>query len=220
MKNRTIEGGKKKAILSIIFLITSFSFNSLIAQYKEIGGGIGLLNYTGDLGKTIDIRWARPAATVFYRMNFSPALSAKLALTGGQITGNDNHPADVLGQFRQDSSAFNTTIIEFSAVAEYNFLDYWREDRSTRLWTPYIFGGLGFFHFSYKNKAGKDLLKGKNINSLQPMVPIGVGVKKMIGTQWNIGVEAGLRITFTDYLDGISDYSPDISDDLNTYYYF
>ncbi|MFO0508306.1 MAG: hypothetical protein ACK5YS_05490 [bacterium] len=38
-----------------------------ISQRTEIGGGLGILNYTGDLVSTFDLATSKPAATLFYR---------------------------------------------------------------------------------------------------------------------------------------------------------
>ncbi|MFM7855936.1 MAG: hypothetical protein ACKO96_29445, partial [Flammeovirgaceae bacterium] len=60
------------------------SVSAQISQRSEIGGGLGVFNYTGDLVRTYDLSTSRPAATLFYRSNISRVVSFKTALTAGQ----------------------------------------------------------------------------------------------------------------------------------------
>src|SRR5882672_2664190 len=62
-----------------------------LSQKSEVGFGLGVFNYTGDLVRTYDLTTSRPAATVFYRSNISKVISFRTALTAGQIAANDKH---------------------------------------------------------------------------------------------------------------------------------
>jgi hypothetical protein len=53
-------------------LLLSVIAEAQIQQKSEIGFGLGVFNYTGDIVRTYDITTSRPAATVFYRSNISP----------------------------------------------------------------------------------------------------------------------------------------------------
>jgi hypothetical protein len=180
---------KSYLLILLLWLLSS----PLFAQNKEIGAGIGTMNYVGDL--PYKVSWHQPAATVFYRNNLSPATSVKYSATFGRIKGNveDSNALAIKQNVTNEDVGF-TYIGEGSVVFEYNFLDYSKQKGDFNF-TPYLFGGAGFFYMANDSEA----------SNLQAVIPFGIGVKQMIGKQWNLGVEAGLRKTFTDRLDS---YNP------------
>jgi hypothetical protein len=113
----------------------------------------------------------------------------------GRLVGNDDNPIDILAEQRQ--AEFDITILEGSAILEYNFLSF-REDAAPTKFTPYFFIGVGMIRmFGIEEKNG-------DFSLFQPVIPFGVGIKQVIGPHWNISYEFGPRKTFTDYLDNIS----------------
>lgn len=85
---------------------------------------------------------------------------------------------------------------------------------------PYILGGIGYFHYQpYSSLNGSWIktaplhLEGDGFpvggmpalqNLYQWCVPLGAGVRFDIGPHLNLGMEYQWRMTFTDYLDGVS----------------
>lgn len=185
-------------ILVASVAITFFTSESQ-AQYTEFGGGLGLLTYTGDLSPRLNVRHIAPGGFGFYRMNVNNVTSLKLGLAAGKLQGSDERPIDVLAENRGYS--FDITLIEGSAVMEYYFLDY-KHPQSRIRWSPYFFAGFGIFRF-----FGADESRG-DFSKLQPVVPFGVGVKQLVGKRYAVSGEFGLRKTFFDYLDSVSDADP------------
>lgn len=182
-----------------LLLLTSFICFSLAssAQFIEFGGGIGASHYTGDLNSYPRVEHSHLAATGIYRLNFSPIVSMKFALTFGKISGDDSHPVDALGEQRQYS--FQHSFFELSSVFEYHFLDY-RPDNNMRLrWSPYAFLGFGLMNLGNTEPAYEDYSR------FQAVIPMGAGVKYLLSKRLTLGLEAGARKTFFDYLDGLSD---------------
>ena len=70
------------------------------AQRSEIGFGLGTFNYTGDLVRTYDFSFSRPAATVFYRSNLSKVVSFRAGMTGGFLGASDRKPIDAARAYR------------------------------------------------------------------------------------------------------------------------
>src|SRR6185295_10199877 len=82
----------------------------------------------------------------------------------------------------------------------------------------YGFAGIGVFYFNpktvYRGKVydlrsllteGQGIVPGRGKYSLiQPCIPLGVGFKYTIDRKWGLGLELGLRKTFTDYIDDVS----------------
>ena len=58
-----------------------------------MGLGLGTFNYTGDLVRTYNFKYSKPAATVFYRSNLSKVVSFRVGVTAGKI-GASEEPID------------------------------------------------------------------------------------------------------------------------------
>lgn len=167
-----------------------------ISQRSEIGLGLGVFNYTGDLVRTYDLTTSKPAATVFYRNNISRVVSFRTALTLGQVAASDSHnPIDSFAIKR--NASFDIFLMEFSSTFEYHFLD-WRNDSRRLRFTPYLFAGVGLFGISGNAK------KTAQYSNVQMCIPMGVGVKYILNPKYYISFEIGMRKTFFDYLDNIS----------------
>jgi len=166
------------------------------SQRSEVGFGLGVFNYTGDIVRTYDLTTSRPAATVFYRSNISRVISLRIAITGGQVAASDKHnPLDSAAIKR--NASFNIFLLEVSSTFEYHFLD-WRDDRRRLRFTPYLFAGVGLFGISGNNK------KTSTYSNVQLSIPFGGGVKYVLNPKYYIALEFGVRKTFFDYLDNIS----------------
>lgn len=167
-----------------------------IVQKSEIGFGLGVFNYTGDLVRTYDLTTSKPAATVFYRHNISKVISFRTSLTAGQLSASDrHHPIDSFAIKR--NASFNIFLMELSGVFEYHFLD-WRDDVRRLRFTPYLFAGVGLFGISgYAKKTAQ-------YSNVQPSFPMGVGIKYVLNPKYYLSMEIGMRKTFFDYLDNVS----------------
>lgn len=185
------------AILITGLNIISTDLLAQISQRSELGFGIGTFTYTGDLARTYKLVNARPAATVFYRSNISHVISFKTALTGGKLGASDKRtPIDPFAV--QRNASFNLFLIEGSGTFEYHFLD-WRDDKRRLRFTPYLFAGIAMFGISGVQT------KSAEYSNVQLSIPFGGGMKYVINPKWYIAFELGIRKTFFDYLDNISD---------------
>ena len=167
----------------------------------EFGGGIGFTNYSGDLVRGFSFSTTSIAGTANYRLNFSEIVSLRLSATIGSIKGSET-PIDAFAQQRNHS--FSNSILELSSVFEYHFFDY-KSEKARVNWSPYIFGGIGFI-------SVRDLPANSNVGKIQPVLPVGLGVKHLIARKYSFGFEAGARKTFFDEIDGISDGDQTIKD--------
>jgi len=182
-------------LIAAFLLEGNFSF-AQISQRSEVGFGLGVFNYTGDLVRTYDITTSKPAATVFYRSNISKVISLRVAITGGQLAASDKHnPLDSAAIKR--NASFNIFLLEASSTFEYHFLD-WRDERRRLRFTPYLFAGIGLFGISGNNT------KTNTYSNVQMCIPFGAGMKYVLNPKYYIAFEIGIRKTFFDYLDNIS----------------
>ncbi len=173
-------------------LVSTFGFS----QKTEIGGGIGVLSYTGDLSRNALTNPIKPGATVFYRYNMRDHISLKLSFVAGGLSGTDSKPIDAFSVAR--TASFNIFLFEFAAGIEYYFLDF-RSKNAPQNWSPYFYGGLGLFGMAgHKNKSA-------TYSSVQMAIPLAFGVRYRASPKWSFSVEAGIRATLFDYLDNYSE---------------
>ncbi len=208
----------KKLILSIsVFLMSLGGFT----QQHEIGPFIGISYYMGDLVQTRMFSTPGYNFGLSYRYNASPRFAIKIAGHYGQISGDSENNKESL-QYR--NLDFHSAIWDIEAGLEINFLEYMPGSTKHRF-TPYIFGGLAIFRFNpmttYQGQEyelqplgtegqGLTAYPDKKPYSLSSFaIPFGFGFKFNVTPRVSLGLEWGLRKTFTDYLDDVSTRYPD-----------
>lgn len=208
---------KKISLLGIGVFLPLFSF----CQFWEFGVMGGVSNYMGDLSPTpVVIAETHAATGILIRANFTRYFTLKTNCYYGTISGDDRNASSDPIKLNRNLS-FVSNILDVGANAEYNFSGY-QANKNKYKASPYAFIGLSMFHFNPK----ATLPGGTELIALQPQgtegqgttlyndrekyslteisVPFGVGAKVNFAHFMGFGVEAGLRKTFTDYLDDVS----------------
>lgn len=186
----------------VVYQTTEADAQQILGQKSEIGFGLGTFNYTGDLVRTYSFATSKPAATIFYRSNISNVISLRTSLTAGKIGASDTRkPIDAFATTR--AASFDLFLFEAAASFEYHFLD-WRDSKRRLRFTPYLFAGAGLFGFSGVEQ------KTAEYSNIQMAIPFGGGMKYVLNPKYYIAFEFGIRKTFFDYLDNVSDGNPSI----------
>lgn len=185
----------RKHLLTATILFCFITAGS--AQRSELGFGLGTLTYSGDLVRNYNFKYSKPAATVIYRSNINRVVSFRATVTGGKLAASEK-PIDAFASLR--GASFDIFLIEVSGGIEYHFLN-WREGKHPQRYSPYLFGGLGLFGFT-----GNDT-KAAEYSNVQVSVPFGGGFKYILNPRWYVALEFGIRRTFFDYLDNVSDFN-------------
>lgn len=205
-----------------------------LGQTLEIGGGIGITNFLGDLGKKepnsrsyygdIEASLFRPAVGVFFRNNFNYFFALKGGLTWGVWEGNDKLANTE--RFMDDAwyrsyrnLHFRSNVFEMSITGEVNFMRY-LPGSGSRWISPYFLTGVAFVYFNPKAKYQGEWVALQPLGTegqgmpqypdrhpyslIQPAIPVGLGLKVNLTRFLAVGVEIGHRFTFTDYLDDVS----------------
>ncbi|KFF19850.1 type IX secretion system protein PorG [Flavobacterium hydatis] len=178
-------------------LLGFFFFTSMNAQIHEVGVFLGGSNYVGDVGSTTYIAPDKLAFGVLYRWNQSPRHAYRFSYTQSTITANDLDSKE--GARKQRGYRFDNTIRELSAGLEFSFFDFNLHD-SKRKVTPYVFSGINYFRYEQLYIQSGETEKEKNSGSFA--IPMILGVKTNLTTNFVLGLEVGARYTFTDNLDG------------------
>jgi len=190
------------------------------AQHFEAGVVFGTSGYSGDLisrGFPQYIQSLRLAGGVFGRYNFNDHFSARAGVNIGSISGSDFKGKEEFEVNRQ--LEFESSLFEANLLAEFNILGY-QPYNLERVFSPYIFGGIAVFRYNPKatlngqtfelqplstEGQGTSQFPDRETYSLtQFAVPLGFGFKFALNDRFNIGIEGGIRVTFTDYLDDVS----------------
>jgi hypothetical protein len=203
-----------------VFLISL----NLSGQYTEVGIFAGVSNYHGDLTpKNLEVSSYAPAFGVFGRYNINGHFAAKVHFYKGLLKGSD-YNAQITKGNRARNLSFESDVYELGAQFEYNFLNF-KIAIKDHITTPYIFAGIAGISFNPQaeiNGLWFDLQplstegQGLEGSSTQPYqrvsiaIPWGFGVKFNINHLVNIGLEFGMRKTFTDYIDDVSTTYPDL----------
>ncbi len=195
------------------FSFAQYSSNSNTYELFLFGGGS---YYTGDINPTTHFRNTRPAIGAGIRYIRNPRFAHRFGVYYGNLYSDDqNNHSDVL---HARNLNFQTYVMELSAVTEFNFVGFSPGDNDYSYFTPYIFGGVGVFHYdpiAYLNGTKYHLhslrTEGHKYNLTQLSLPFGFGFKWAISKHINVSLEWGLRKTFTDYIDDVSTVYPDPS---------
>jgi Domain of unknown function (DUF6089) len=197
----------------------------------EIGGGLGGLNYRGEISPNYRLLNNRPALTGFYRRDLSNAITARGNLTFGFLRAADadvKRRGKVLPVPALRRATLNGFLAELMGGFEYNFLDYYDQRRRTR-WTPYFFMGGSVYYSRLTTALNEEVPNGirpiskkRSGGRFAAAIPVAVGIKYALSYHWNLGMEVGARRTFGDKFDYLSNIDvPELAQtgDTDWYYY-
>jgi hypothetical protein len=204
-------------------------------QRAEITGGLGGVNYFGDIGgspddtkllglKDLEISYTRPNINFGGRYRLDERMNVKANLIFGYVEGSDANSKNASRNY-----AFSSSVFEISGQYEYsiipestpvNFsignLRRGLKSSSAKLNT-YVFAGLGGVFFNVKPLDDlEDSDRFDDSKSVSLVVPMGIGLKYPITNQIHVGFELGGRWTTTDYLDG---FTSEFSNAYDIYYF-
>ncbi len=200
-----------------------FSFGAGVTNFLgELGGAnqIGTHYFR-------DLEWsqARLALAVGLRYKLTNYFALKTHLTYGRVSGDDKLTEESFRNYRNLS--FFSDIYEFNVNFEAAFqqeqighryhLSKVRGAIGYEIYT-YAFVGMGVFHMDPKAEYGGSVVRlqplgteGQGIvpsrskySLFQFCIPVGIGFKYTVNQQYGVGLELGIRKTFTDYIDDVS----------------
>jgi hypothetical protein len=214
---------------------------NLSAQVSEYGAFVATTNYFGDLNPNYSFMQNRVGGGVFYRYNINNRMALRAGVSYAWVAASDAKLSNSQPYLTARNLDFQSNITELSGLFEVNFFDWEQVSNSLskikkkKHWTPYIFAGIGFYHFkSYTHYEGtKYFLEPvgtegqKNPNAVNEKtqsgyspyalsIPFGGGIKWSITRNITLQAEVMTRKTFNDNLDDVSQKYVDASQ-LNYY---
>ena len=185
-------------LLCLSFVIFHLSFRPLAVkaqdapEYRmEIGGGLGLMAYQGDLGGGL-LKGMQPmvAATAKYKMNPRMAWSAQIS--SGKLKGSSKNVETWYPELHDSIASFSNQLTDFTVRYEYNFWPFGtgKEYLGAQHLTPFMALGTGLA-FTKKTVAGQLLF--------------GFGAKYKVADRLNLTAEWVMHFTDSDKLDNVVD---------------
>ncbi|MCK4630042.1 MAG: hypothetical protein KAT40_01290 [Bacteroidales bacterium] len=222
----------------LFFLIASFLFSLTVdaqawrmRRYEAVLG-IGTSHYFGDIGgwskdenilglRDIDFTQVRPSIYVGFRYKLYEELALKLNFIYGYLHGDDAGDANDGRNFKFYTGIFEPSFqVEYVFIKEKEAMSYlMMKGRGMSQFNPsissYVFLGLGGAFFKITKKEN---LQDVNLDYTPAalVVPLGIGLKYGLNTNWSIGFELGGRFTTSDYIDG---YTSEYSESKDVYFF-
>lgn len=206
-----------------LFIVFWFSPIITVAQNFHFSGRLGLANYQGDLKeKAISLSQGKLMGSLGVKYDLGEHITARSYITLTSLHADDKKGNQYM-QLRNLN--FSSKITDWELTGQYSFLslnDHW--------WTPYVFAGIGIYHFNPYTKdtsgtkyflqplstEGEGFITGiKNYKLTQFSVPIGFGAEYALNEDMRFGIEFGYRKIFTDHLDDVSNVYIDQAGLLN-----
>ena len=210
-------------------IITSARFTSLFflvfvcilpasAQFLELGGNLGISNYRGDLSNnsvSMYLRETKGSFGLFASYHFNDLFALRLGAQYAGIAGSDaNAPGEEIGS---RNLSFRSMLIEGSFVGEFYIPGFQPYNLGKPL-SPYIFAGIAGAYFNPRTEFEGETVslqalgtEGQGMPGFDARysrvafsIPFGLGVKFAVTDLFNVGLELGLRRSFSDYLDDVS----------------
>ena len=210
---------KEKLLLTLLFVFGLF-INETDAQFfRDVSLGInaGAFIYQGDLSPSYfgSLKTPRFGLDVYAEKPISDYVAFRLNLAIASLKG-DESKYDYPAYHRLRDFKFSTPVDEISGLAVWNIRG---NNYHSYGWTPYLLAGIGVsrLHVSTNLKSrdtssiefetnfpgtAADIAHGTP--ELIPVIPLGAGFEIPVSKKLSLTAESIYRITFTDYLDGVS----------------
>ena len=198
-------------MLRIILIVCCLPL-TVAAQNFHFAARAGVANYQGDLqAKKFTFKQSRFLASLGAQYDLTEHITARTYFTLTALRADDKK--GTVGM-QQRNLNFATKLFEWELGAQYNILNL-----NDNWCTPYVFAGIGLFHFKPYTHAedgtktylqplsteGQGFTAGvKDYKLTQFNIPLGIGALYVINEDIRVGLELGYRKTFTDYLDDVS----------------
>ena len=210
----------KKLNILLLALLFSFGLSAQSIDFlrnSEVVLGGGVMNYIGDLNNQSVLSPLHGAGSVGLRTRLDSRWAVRVEVAYGSISCEKDYIVRRNLSFRSD-------IFELAALAEFNFRPF-GPGATESAWTPYIFGGIGVFHYNpmaqyTDNEGNAQWVELQPLNTegqgtslyperrpyalVQLCMPFGVGVKVRFNKTFSMTAEYGFRMTWSDYLDDVS----------------
>ncbi len=170
--------------------------------------GSGTANYYGEMVNPGELGILKPNIAAGAEYYLTNRISLRSELTWFQLSGDDAKAND---DRQERNLSFRSNNIELSLLGAVNLTPMGVRFYQRSQLNFHAFAGIGVLYINpkaqYQGKwhALQPLqTENKKYSRVQAVIPFGLGARIKLNPFFNILVEAGYRVTFTDYLDDAS----------------
>lgn len=190
------------------------------AQNFHFSVRAGFASYNGDLKKkSFSFSQSSLIGSIGAKYDLTEHITARTYFSLTSLQADDKKGNQSM---KNRNLNFKTRVFEWELGAQYNFLNM-----NNSWWTPYIYAGIGIFHYNPYTRdvngsktflnplstEGEGFVPGvKKYGLTQFSIPFGFGAEHSLNEDMKVGLEFGYRKLFTDYLDDVSDVYADRAD--------
>ena len=188
----------KKLLFALFFIPLASA-----AQNFHFATRLGVANYQGDLkASSISLSQAKLLFSLGARYDLSEHVMARSYITFTGLQADDKKGTAVM---QQRNLNFRSKIFEWEISGQYSFFSL-----NEKWWTPYIYAGVGLFHFNPSTKdangnktflkplstEGQGFMPGIEEYGLwQLNIPLGIGAEYSLNEDMRVGLEMGYQKT-------------------------
>ncbi len=180
-------------------------------------GGTGTSSYLGELTNDGDYLQANLNIHAGLQLYLNRKIAIRTEFAWFQLSGDDAKASIESGR-RGRNLSFSSNNFEISAVGIYNLYPQGRSFYQRPSFNVYGFVGIGLLYFNPTTKYNGQTVSLPSQQTelvkyslIQPVIPMGLGLRFKLGPFTNLSFEGGFRKTFTDYLDDVSTVHHDAS---------
>lgn len=200
-------------VLSVVTLVPFFADGQSFYAIRRnrnllVGLGSGTANYYGEMVNPGEFGILKPSISVSAEYYWTDRISTRAGLTWFIISGDDSKADD---DRKRRNLSFTSGNFELSALGIINLTPLGTRFYQRPMLNFHAFVGVGLLYFNPKAELdGKKYAlqplqtEGVKYSRIQPVIPIGLGTRIKLDPFFNLLIEGGYRITFTDYLDDVS----------------
>lgn len=201
------------AFVVLIFQVQSFAQISAQTDW-ELGATAGFSWYNGDLNTSTMFgrNYMNKSFGIIVRKNINQRWALRFEGNYGALNADDSWSLDAFQRARNLN--FQTKLYEVAGGIEFNFLEFDALSRKYKF-SPYSFIELGVFHFNPETYVEGNVYKlrplmteNKAYKLTNVCIPFGFGMKVAPSDRIILGLEWGMRKTYSDYIDDVSDMYP------------
>jgi len=186
-----------KKYLTLLLVACLTGSQALCQQHANVGVFAGTAFYLGDINPSR--LFYRPSLSLgaLYRYNINQRYAIRANAYYVALSGSDADFPEIEHPDRPFSPAnFSTSLLDVALQVEFNFLPY-EPNQKTWDYTPYIATGFAGGMIANSDTDATNFLS----------IPLGIGVKTTFTKRLSGGLEWSFRKTFSDRIDGYSNYS-------------
>ena len=196
-------GHKRQWMVRVLLALITYHLSLITStaqdepEYRmEVGAGVGLQAYQGDLNGSI-LKGMKPMGALVAKYKLNPRMAWGAQLAFGGLKGSSRNVETWYPGLNEQPVDFSTSLTNFDVRYEYNFWPFGtgQEYLGARPLTPFMALGAGMTFASVKGNG--------SVTALTAV--LGCGVKYKLRQRLNLTLEWMVHFTGTDKLDGLKD---------------